>query len=605
MMMTIKTNERAAKTVVTAELKGAAGAEMMGILHIIQGLNSIVLSHFTVVGSYARWDGRTREGLKTVRSQIVTGLRPSKTRANHLIWAPPGSGKTYFVEQIASGSQVPVTYRSLNLAALNEREFKRDLDVVVKTAGPTLCLIDEVQAKSNSAWPFELLVKTLDDALERQDRLVFVLAGSGNNCPSLKEFKQEIASRRMGRDLLSRIEPNFWEIPPMDDGDRLIIAITQMLNAAAEIGHVLKAVEKLALFYIATSPRLTKARQLHELVFKAVERFARDDDRIKYDDLFVSGDFERYHFWEEMMPEVKALANSFVLLDSSHHPSPPSRGESSVTQLNEPGVYALRIGKYARGRIRAETGLDIDDAELDADDMSFDDLNKKLTHRGVDAGNASRLAAAIRESYFTEKYFDYDDKDDVRSVISDWHRDLDEIIRFTHFQLNGARVVYAGIGNGRDLGLVCPTSRLVAGVDVSAKMLERAARRAPQSLQFIPYHTSAEEMTGVPSDAFDVYLALRLYQSALFDPRAAAWSAHRVLRTGGLAIISISDAYLDKTGGTGRVVRGMLAADRLDHLRPYRKAIQVLNLLRNAGFHESGLIRKRADIYIWATKGST
>ena len=76
----------------------------------------------------------------------------------------------------------------------------------------------------------------LDVNLERGGGLVFVLAGSSG--ATIGEFKERIAARPKGRDPLSRVpETNEWEISPMDAGDRILVALSQMLNAAAEAGR--------------------------------------------------------------------------------------------------------------------------------------------------------------------------------------------------------------------------------------------------------------------------------------------------------------------------------------------------------------------------------
>lgn len=59
-----------------------------------------------------------REQLKDARVRIAEACaRPAKRRDNHLLWAAPGSGETYLVEQVAA--LLPeVAYAELNLAKL-------------------------------------------------------------------------------------------------------------------------------------------------------------------------------------------------------------------------------------------------------------------------------------------------------------------------------------------------------------------------------------------------------------------------------------------------------------------------------------------------------
>jgi hypothetical protein len=159
----------------------------------------------------------------------------------------------------------------------------------------------------------------------------------------MDEFKQRIAARAKGVDLLSRIpQSNECEIAPMDAGDRALVAITQMLDAAAGTGRSVRAVEKLALYYIAKSAELANARQLREFAVRAVERGARSDDRVKYDDLFDSGDPENKRFWIAAMPEAETLVSSFVLIDPSRRP------HSHVPQLEAASLEEPRRQRRER-----------------------------------------------------------------------------------------------------------------------------------------------------------------------------------------------------------------------------------------------------------------
>jgi SAM-dependent methyltransferase len=557
-------------------------------LDLINKLDKIPISSCTIVGTYIRYNRDVVQQLTKVRYRIGAELIPRSRPQNYLIWAAPGAGKTYFIEQIAA-SNPHVTYQELNLAKLEKREFQDTLKHVMEGEGPTLCFIDEVDAKPHTAWPYEILLPSLEPSDNRQRALVFVLAGSTGT--SLAEFKQRIEKRPKGRDLLARIpSTNEYAIPPLDQGDRIIIAVSQMLNAATDKGRTFTAIDKLAVYYIAMASHIDNPRQIREFAERVVKRASLDENTIRYDDLFDAGDSGRFAFYNSVMPEAERLATTFVSVDAA------PRAEQ-IEKLSPDSLYTLRFGKYAAERIKAATRLTIDESELDVDDMTLKDLVSKLVGGGVSPDNASRLASTIRESYFTDKYLDYDDSDDLRSVVTDWHWDLAEIVDFTRLRLTDADVIYSGIGNGRDLPFVCPRSKSLAAVDVSARMLERAVKHRPD---LIAYHTSAEELAAVPSNAYDVYLALRLYQSALFDISEAVRAARRVIRKGGIAIISLPDAYIDKKGGDLRVVRGLVAHDRLDYLRPYHKATHVLDCLTKAGFVEPGWMRKRADIYVWA-----
>lgn len=281
---------------------------------LIAGLHDVRLSRFAVTGAYARYDETVRHALKDIRQKIAAGLDgTARRRENHLLWAPPGSGKTFFVQQVAASLGDGVGYHEVNLAGCGEAEFREGLRAA-EAPGPRLCFVDEVDAKPHEAWPYELLLPHLDLAVERGARLAVVLAGS--SASDLAEMKRRIAARPKGEDLLNRVPGgNEYTIPSLGLGDRLLVTLAQLRRSGGEAGRDVRAVEKLALYYIALTPHLTNARQLRELAVRAVERMPRGEDRVKYDHLFNPGDPENKAFWIQAQPAAGDLVNRFTSIE--------------------------------------------------------------------------------------------------------------------------------------------------------------------------------------------------------------------------------------------------------------------------------------------------
>ena len=281
----------------------------------IGGLDRVVLSRYRVVGDYTRYEETVRNTLKDVRHKIAAGFdRPSRKRENYLIWAAPGSGKTYFAQQVAASLPHTIRYQECNLAKCNREEFLAGLGQLDAESKPCLCLIDEVDTKLQEVWPYEMLLSYLDASADRGAQFVFVLAGSSGS--SLVEMKGRIAPRPKGADLLTRIPAgNEYEIPPMNLGDRVLVVLSQFRKVGREAGREIKEVEKLSLYYVALNSRLTNARQLRELAVRAIERLPTGEDRIKYDHLFGAGDLENKAFWMQSLPATAELANRFVTLE--------------------------------------------------------------------------------------------------------------------------------------------------------------------------------------------------------------------------------------------------------------------------------------------------
>jgi len=281
---------------------------------LIAGLGEVVLSRYRVVGSYTRYDEALRNTLKDARAKIAAGcLQPSRKRENHLLWAAPGSGKTYFAQQIAASLPGTIRYQELNLAKCSEEEFRAGLGAFDGEDSPGLCLIDECDAKPQEPWPYEILLPYLDASVERGAFLVFILAGSGGT--NLAEMKQRMTARPKGPDLLSRIPSgNEYEIMPLNIGDRILVVLSQFREVGKEFNREISSVEKLGLYYVALNPRLANARQLREFAVRAIERVPPNDDRVKYDHLFSAGDPENKAFWLQAQPTAAGLVNTFAML---------------------------------------------------------------------------------------------------------------------------------------------------------------------------------------------------------------------------------------------------------------------------------------------------
>jgi len=295
---------------VAADTREAAEARSL-----LAGLNVVTLSHYRIVGNYVRYGGDVRNALKDARQKIVAACGHwSPKRENYIIWAPPGSGKTYFVQEVAALLGNSVHYRELNLAKLDEAGFRSGLAELRDVQGPHLCLVDEVDAKPEEPWPYEALMPFLDVSATEGTQLVFVLAGSSGS--SLEEMKRTIATRPKGSDILSRVPTdNEYSIPPMGVGDRLLVVLSQFRQAGKQMGHEVREVEKLGLYYVALNPRLSNARQLREFAVRCAERVLPGDDRLKYDSLFRPGDLENKLFWTQALQSAGALVDSFLLVE--------------------------------------------------------------------------------------------------------------------------------------------------------------------------------------------------------------------------------------------------------------------------------------------------
>src|SRR2546422_986040 len=137
---------------------------------VLLNLDHIDLARFEVVGNYVRYDEKTRHALKDFRRKVMAGFDGSLgSKENYLIWGPPGSGKTFLVQELARSMGAPA-YVELNLAESNEGRFRASLDILESTPQHTLCLVDEADSKAEESWPYELLLRHLEPPEGRRKR---------------------------------------------------------------------------------------------------------------------------------------------------------------------------------------------------------------------------------------------------------------------------------------------------------------------------------------------------------------------------------------------------------------------------------------------------
>ena len=285
-------------------------------LDAIRALDLISLLDCTVVGGYRRFEEVTRNRLRDWKNRIQSALSgPTQAHENFLIWAAPGSGKSYFVQEIARELGCEIEYFDLNLARLSKNAFCAGLIEVKKAAKPVLCLLDEIDARADETWPYEESFSLLDLNLDRNRAAVFVLIGS--DAVGMEGMVQAMLSRTKGQDLLDRVPVgNRFEIPGLELQDRIVIVASQVLDAAAARGHTLREIEKFALYYAVKNRNLRSPRQLRDLSFAAMQRVAGNDDRLKYDDLFHRGDTRNQEFWMQNSVAAASLANTFVRVEA-------------------------------------------------------------------------------------------------------------------------------------------------------------------------------------------------------------------------------------------------------------------------------------------------
>jgi len=288
----------------------------------LSAMSRVSLSECTVVGHYLRFDKHSRDELITWRERIEKALKVhSAVHENFLIWAAPGSGKTFFVEQIAKSLRDEVDFQVINLAKDPIGALDRLNDLPTKKT-PTLCLLDEIDTPMDEtdtpspAIPYKKVFPFLDMNLTSNSSVVFVLVGSKPG--GREEMLNSILGKDKGPDLLRRV-PEFkrFDIPAASLEDFAVILISHVFHHADSLSYRLHRVQKASLYYALATKAYSNPSQLRDLAVSAVERIDRSGKReyLLYDDLFEPKDLAKYDFASEQFNAARPLWEQYVEID--------------------------------------------------------------------------------------------------------------------------------------------------------------------------------------------------------------------------------------------------------------------------------------------------
>ena len=272
------------------------------------------------------------------------------------------------------------------------------------------------------------------------------------------------------------------------------------------------------------------------------------------------------------------------------------------SHLPSNSFYAkVRVTDFVLNDLRA-AGLEIDTIPAESD-FSVDDLIAYVCSIGA-FGNRNEIADRVRSARaqaFDQKYYLYTYEYDLRKLGSRWRLELPAIMkkRFNIYDMPKRDVLNIGIGNGLEgVGLLENCENLIC-CDIASESLRVAQQRLPKATMIA---NSAETLENIDASSQDIYISLRTYQSALFDVRQAIRQAYRVLRPGGIVIISAASGYISEDDNS--VVRGLVlhGTTAVDESRPHEIIKEIRYHLHKLRFDEVGVHSGKAEEYVFAKK---
>ena len=186
--------------------------------------------------------------------------------------------------------------------------------------------------------------------------------------------------------------------------------------------------------------------------------------------------------------------------------------------------------------------------ELETDDIlhkkQIDKLSSYISRKfSIKKKTVYKLLTNILSDAFDHKYSFYDYSNDIRSINTNWSKSFKEIYNKTNKKpLDKMNILNVGVGSGYEATELFSNCDNITFVDIAPNGLKKIKENMPNAKTITG---RAEDLSMLEDNSYDLYVSLRTYNSSFFDIELAIKEAYRLLKHNSIAIISISNGFLD------------------------------------------------------------
>jgi len=308
----------------------------------------------------------------------------------------------------------------------------------------------------------------------------------------------------------------------------------------------------------------------------------RGETRLRF-----SMDVER--FPSDLIREIEALNKDFIEIHKKAH-------------LSEESLYVKTQIHQIMHDYLVRNGIPLDrDLPVDVD-LTIEDITGICKATRISAEDDIDVYSKVLEARaeaFDKKYANRTYEDDGRGLGNYWKDAVLHILtEMGAVDFPKRRIIVVGIGNGLEGQELYVNCENLIAVDIGKRSLERAKRILPNASMV---RNPAENLQEIKTDSQDIYISLRTYQSTYFDRNAALREAYRVVRQGGIILISVANGFLEQ----GSIIPGLLIPGTavVDRNLGFQIANQIRNRMSLLNFEEIGMRTSLDEIYVYGRRG--